>query len=140
MAAAFDTGYLPGGANARLVIRRDYDAAEKLTFRGLIIWDLADPRDTQFEIDKLRIVSVAAVEEGPRKGDTELTFAVPGIDGNMPFLDAHVLIAACKDGTVDGRCEDAPLYVVERSATVSSRWFPISSSISFVVALYTPTP
>lgn len=133
MESRFGSHLLTGGSTARLVIGREFKLEEKLEFKGLMVWDLADHKSPTVKTAELRILSV---EKEAQTGNTILTFNVRRVEGKWPYLDAHFMMAAYPKDKAYPEPEAVPLYVAERSATVSSNWFAIVVSISLFVALY----
>jgi hypothetical protein len=129
----FDTGFLPGGSTARLVIGRKFKPEEKLEFQGMMIWGLPKYENPPVTTTRLRILSVEAEEQ---TGKTVLNLDVWRVEGMWPYLDARFMVAAYQPGKAFPTDGAAPLYVVERVATVSSQWFSVVASITLVVALY----
>jgi len=54
----FDHHLLTGGSTARLVIGREFKTEEKLEFKGLMVWDLADHISPTVTTIELRILSM----------------------------------------------------------------------------------
>jgi|GEM_PF-1028245 len=134
MESRFDSHLLTGGSTARLVIGREFKPEEKLEFKGLMVWDLADHISPTVKTSELRILSMKKEED--QRGDTILTFNVRRVEGKWPYLDALFMVAAYPAEKAYPKPGAVPLYVAERTATVSSHWFAIVVSILLVVALY----
>ncbi len=124
-AAEFDLHFLPGGATARLVIARPLAENAELTFRALLVWDLARHRAPSARARELRVLAVGRDDEA----NTVLTLALPRVPGWWPYLDAAFMVAA-----LEPRGKVA--FSAERTAAVSSHWFAIVVSATLVAMLY----
>lgn len=130
LSGQFLTGFLPGGSIAQLVIDRKFKAAENIEFQGLMIWTNRSPSVMP------KVLRILSVEAQSVTGKTVLTVEVPGVEGASPYRNARFMVAAYDEGKAPPSKGAAPLYVVERVGTVSSKWFSSVASIVLVLTLY----